>query len=117
MSRSLAASTELALRLAKSEVRGGELALVLTHDWLDRNKRHGELTAVEQRVKQACWDWFRELDVAALERVSPARRPGEDRLHGAPTGAGATPEAPARATPASSRSAPRRAAPPRVALP
>ena len=83
MSRSLAASTELALRLAKSEVRGGELALVLTHDWLDRNKRHGELTASELRLKQAVWEWYSALDPGALERVCARRRQWRGRANSA----------------------------------
>jgi hypothetical protein len=76
-SRSLAASTELALRLGArpgaSGARGEALQLVLTHEWLDRNKRRGELTASELRVKQAFWEWFAALEPARLESVRPPR--------------------------------------------
>ena len=73
-SRSMAASTELALRLSDSNEyntsRGTDLILILTGEWLDHNKRHGDLTSAELRVKQACWEWFCQLSPNALERVS-----------------------------------------------
>jgi len=73
-SRSMAASTELALRLSDSHEysanRGTDLILVLTGEWLDHNKRHGELTSAELRIKQACWEWFSHLSPTNLERVS-----------------------------------------------
>jgi hypothetical protein len=73
-SRSMAASTELALRLSDSNEyntsRGTDLILILTGEWLDHNKRHGDLTSAELRVKQACWEWFSQLSPNALERVS-----------------------------------------------
>ena len=69
-SRSHAASTDLALRLSGSSEldRGAHMQLVLTHEWLERNKR-GELTPTELRTKQACWDWFSQLAPGALEEV------------------------------------------------
>ena len=70
----MAASTELALRLSDSNEyntsRGTDLILILTGEWLDHNKRHGDLTSAELRVKQACWEWFSQLSPNALERVS-----------------------------------------------
>ena len=71
--RSHAASTELALRLGampvSSVMRGTTLALVLTHEWLDRGRRAGDLSAGEVRLKQAVWEWFAALAPEELEQV------------------------------------------------
>jgi hypothetical protein len=68
-----ASSVELAVRLAEDAEfsapgRGADLQLVLTHEWLESNKKRG-LTSAEKRIKEALWQWFSALTPGALERV------------------------------------------------
>lgn len=70
-----AGSTEFALQLAEdrdhsSSSTSNNIQLILMHVWLDRQKRSGELTAVEKRCKEACLEWFTHCSPEEIESVS-----------------------------------------------